>query len=230
MYAFAQRPDTAVYDEPLYAHYLSRSEAFAYHPGAQEVLDSMENDGEKVVRELILGPASRPVLFFKMMTHHLIELDTSFLASTVNMILTRDPMEMLPSYMEQVETPTLYDVGYAQNVALLERLLAMGQDPPVLDAKATLLDPPGVLSALCRRLGLPFYEEMLHWSAGARPEDGVWAKYWYRSVHQSTGFQPYRPKTTPFPERLKPLLAECQPYYEILRERALTAIWKREDS
>ncbi|MDX1523578.1 MAG: sulfotransferase family protein, partial [Anaerolineae bacterium] len=56
--------------------------------------------------------------------------------------------------------------------------------------------------------------KMLHWEAGARPEDGVWAKYWYDSVHRSTGFNRYRPKTAPFPDHLKPLLAECQPYYD----------------
>ncbi|NOY05394.1 MAG: hypothetical protein GXO82_01980 [Chlorobi bacterium] len=53
--------------------------------------------------------------------------------------------------------------------------------------------------------------------------DGVWAKYWYGGVHRSTGFKPYRPKSDPFPERLKPLLEECRPYYERLRELAIPA-------
>lgn len=38
MYAFAQRADTTVVDEPLYAHYLSTSDARRYHPGAEEVI------------------------------------------------------------------------------------------------------------------------------------------------------------------------------------------------
>ncbi len=62
---------------------------------------------------------------------------------------------------------------------------------------------------------------MLHWQAGPRPEDGGWAKYWYASVHRSTGFHPYTPKPSPFPDHLKPLLAECQPYYAHLVARAL---------
>ena len=45
MYAFAQREDTTVYDEPLYAHYLSNSNAREYHPGADEVLAKQENNG-----------------------------------------------------------------------------------------------------------------------------------------------------------------------------------------
>jgi hypothetical protein len=64
---------------------------------------------------------------------------------------------------------------------------------------------------------------MLQWPAGARPEDGSWAKYWYRSVHQSTGFEPYRAKAEPFPPKLLPLLAACRPHYEALAAVAIKA-------
>jgi len=64
---------------------------------------------------------------------------------------------------------------------------------------------------------------MLNWKAGARPEDGSWAQYWYASVHRSTGFSPYRQKSEPFPEHLEPLLAECRPYYEQLSALAVQA-------
>jgi hypothetical protein len=80
-----------------------------------------------------------------------------------------------------------------------------------------------VLAQLCARLGLPSDATMLHWPAGPRPEDGVWAKHWYQAVHRSTGFEPYRPKAAPFPERLRPLLDECLPHYDRLAARALTA-------
>jgi hypothetical protein len=62
---------------------------------------------------------------------------------------------------------------------------------------------------------------MLHWTAGTRPEDGVWAPHWYENVHRSTGFQPYRAKKAPFPSKLEPLLAECQPFYEHLLQLAI---------
>lgn len=54
---------------------------------------------------------------------------------------------------------------------------------------------------------------MLSWEAGPRPEDGVWAPHWYESVHRSTGFQPYAPKTGTLPEHLEDLLAECETIY-----------------
>ncbi|HSL31092.1 MAG TPA: hypothetical protein VK900_17965 [Anaerolineales bacterium] len=223
MYSFAQRDDTVVYDEPLYAHYLSKTPAREYHPGAEEVIATMENDGEKVVHDLILGDQPRPVAFFKHMTHHLIDLDRGFLAETVNVLLTRDPVDMLPSFASQIENLSLRDVGYKYHTELLSQLRSMGQDPPVLDSKQILLNPKKVLGKLCERIGIPFQEAMLSWKAGARPEDGSWAKYWYKSVHQSTGFGKYIQKFEPFPEALKPLLEECKPYYEQLSAVAIRA-------
>ena len=223
MYSFAQRLDTTVYDEPLYAHYLSKTPAREYHPGAETVIATMENDGEKVVRDLILGQQPTPVAFFKHMTHHLIDLDWGFLDLTVNVLLSRDPREMLPSYARVVTHPSLEDVGYAQHVALLDYLTARGREPVVLDARQVLLNPQNVLHELCRKIGIAFEPGMLHWPPGPRPEDGSWARYWYESVHRSQGFAPYRPKTEPFPASLEPLLAQCRPLYERLSALAITA-------
>ena len=223
MYSFAQRADTTVYDEPLYAHYLVNSSARDYHPGADEIIATMENDGEKVVADTILGPQPTGIAFFKQMTHHLVELDQSFMAETVNVMLTRHPRDMLPSYARQVSKPTLRDVGYKMHLDLVEYLRTLGQEPAVLDSEATLRNPRGVLRELCDRIDIPFDEAMLSWPAGARPEDGIWAEYWYDSVHRSTGFQVYEPSTKPFPEHLKALFDECMPYYVALAKEAITA-------
>lgn len=223
MYSFAQRNDCTVFDEPLYAHYLSKTPARAYHPGADEVIATMENDGEKVVRDLILGFDAKPVAFFKHMTHHLHNLNLGFLDQTVNVLLTRDPEDMLPSYATWVENPTLQDVDYKQHIELFDDLKSRGQNPPVLDSKQILLNPKKVLNELCERIGIDFQESMLSWSAGSRVEDGSWAKFWYKSVHESTGFGEYVKKSTPFPESLKPLLEECKPYYEQLNALAIKA-------
>jgi len=223
MYSFAQRDDTVVYDEPLYAHYLSKHSAREYHPGAEEVIATMDNDGEKVVHDLILGDQPKPVAFFKHMTHHLFNLDLGFLSKTINVLLTRDPVEMIPSFAKQIEHLSLQDVGYKSHIELLNKLRSIGQNPPVLDSKQVLLNPKKVLGELCERVGIPFQDVMLSWEAGARLEDGSWAKYWYKSVHQSTGFGKPVKKSEPFPEALKPLLEECKPYYEQLSAIAIKA-------
>lgn len=219
MYSFAQRDDTQVYDEPLYAHYLRHSGAQAYHPGAEAILVSQQNDGVKVVTAM-LSDQSKPVLFFKNMAHHLRELDRSFVQKMVNVLLTRDPREMLPSFARVVDTPTLDDVGYKVLADLADELRRRQLPTVVLEARAVLTNPEKELRRLCALADIPFDPAMLYWSAGKRPEDGVWAKYWYKSVHRSTGFQKYRPKTEPFPKKLRPLLDECMPYYERLRELA----------
>jgi hypothetical protein len=221
MYSFAQRADTRVVDEPLYAHYLRVSGA--EHPGRDEVLAWQENDGAKVVREVILGPCDKPVLFMKHMAHHLVEIDRAFLARCANVILTRDPTDMLPSLAENLRTPTLRDTGCAMQTELVTELRALGQDPPVLVAAEILRDPKSVLAKLCARLAIPFDAAMLSWKAGARPEDGIWAPHWYASVHRSSGFEPYKKKSAPFPERLRPLLEECRPYFAELSRLAIRA-------
>jgi len=221
MYSFGQRPDTRVVDEPLYSHYLRISGA--RHPGRDEVLRAQDPDGERVVREVILGPCDRPVLFVKQMAHHLVDLDLAFLGETVNVFLVREPAAMLRSLVHQLPEPSLADTGLAKQSELLSALRRQRQDPPVLDAGELLSDPAGILSRLCRRLGLPFDEAMLSWPPGPRLEDGVWAPYWYHNVHRSTGFRPYSPSDGSLPPGLEPLLAECRPHYEMLYRSALRA-------
>lgn len=221
MYSFAQRADTRVVDEPLYAHYLRVSGA--EHPGRDLVLASQDDDGDRVVRDVILGPCDRPVLFLKQMAHHLVDVDRAFLARTRHVLLTRDPEDMLPSLAENLERPVLRDTGYAMQTQILRELEAAGQEPPVLVARELLADPRRVLTELCRRLGIEFDPAMLSWTPGPRAEDGAWAPFWYANVHRSSGFQPPVRKRTAFPERLRPLLEECRPHYAALARRAIRA-------
>lgn len=220
MYSFRQRSDTTVVDEPLYAYSLERFDID--HPGRDEVLAVQDTDGERVVRNVILGPVPTPVVFFKNMARHLEGLDPTFLAELHNVILTRHPAEMLPSFIKQVPEPDLDMTGLPMQTVLLDSVLEQGGDPLVLDARLVLTDPPAVLAELCRRVEIPFDEAMLSWEAGPVPEDGVWAPYWYDSVHRSTGFGPYRPKEEKVPESLEPLLARAVPLYERLLAYAIT--------
>lgn len=221
MYAFAQRADTRVVDEPLYAHYLRCTGA--QHPGRNDILETMDSDGERVVQEVLLGDCDRPVLFVKNMGHHLVDLDWDFLHKVTTVFLIRDPREMLPSLINQVPQPRLADTALKRQADIMDHLRGQGLQPAVLDARQLLLDPRGVLTQLCDSLGLAFEKSMLRWPAGPRPEEGAWAPHWYHVIHTTTGFAPYRPKTTPFPAFLEPLLAECQPYYDHLYAYALRA-------
>jgi hypothetical protein len=219
MYAFRERPDTSVVDEPLYAHYLCRTGV--EHPVVQDVIHSQNTDGEAVVHEVLLGPSPTPVRFFKHMAHHLVELDTGFLGQMDNILLTRDPEQMLPSLINQVPDVTLQGTSLPMQVQLLDWILERGGTPVVIESKRLLMDPEGTLRAVCERLGLEWDPGMLSWDEGPKPEDGVWAPHWYHNVHRSTGFAPYREKDEEFPARLRPLLEDCVPLYERLAEYAI---------
>ena len=108
---------------------------------------AMDTDGERVIRNVILGPCDRPVLFMKQMAHHLVDISTDFLADTINVLLIRDPVQMLPSLAQTLETPTLRDTGLALQTELYRYLRQMGQEPPILDAKQLLDGPPVSLGA-----------------------------------------------------------------------------------
>jgi len=222
MYSFAQRSDIRVVDEPLYGHYLNISGAD--HPGREDVLAAMHLDGDAVMQELLEQQArsNSKRLFLKHMAHHLVAMNLGFLQHTCNVFLIRDPREMLPSLAIQLPHAQLTDTGLRRQWQLLSDLQKAGQQAVILDSRELLLDPPGVLAALCEKIGLDFDENMLRWTAGSIPEDGIWAEHWYHALHHSTGFAPYVKKSN-FPDHLQALLAECTPWYERLFEHAIRA-------
>ena len=222
MYSFAQRGDTRVVDEPLYGHFLRVTGTI--HPGREEVLATVNCDGNEVMRELLSNPADwgRDVLFMKQMAHHLVDVERGFMRETRNIFLVRDPQQMLPSLTIQMPHAQLADTGLKTQWLLYQELIEAGQQPAILDSRDLLLDPGGVLEKLCLHLEIPYTADMLSWPAGPRPEDGIWAPHWYHAVHKSSGFSTFTAKED-FPETLEPLLAECNPWYDKLNEYAIRA-------
>ncbi len=220
MYSFAQRADTEVVDEPLYAHYLQYTGID--HPGRAETLASMENEGKKVMRQIFGGEHEKPVLFLKQIAKHLVRLEEKWLLEGENIFLIRNPKSVIISWAKVAEV-TFQEVGIKRQYDLYRFLEEHGKAPIVLDSKEVLRNPRKILTQACRHLGIKFDENMLQWKAGARPEDGIWAKYWYKNVHNSTGFKPYSPSNIELPEAYESLWNECKPYYDFLYHCALKA-------
>ncbi len=220
MYAFAQRTDTQVFDEPLYAHYLRVTGAD--HPGRDEVLGSQNPNGEQVINDIILASGERPIRVFKQMTHHLVDLPLDFLQKTRNVIIIRHPEQVLRSYSKVIAAPTLSDIGIRQSAELLVHLQAHHCHVVVVDSQTLLSNPSHYLALLCKAIGITPDPAMLQWPAGPRPEDGVWAKYWYNNVHQSTQLLPFPKDETPIAPHLAPILAEAMPYFEQLSKVCLS--------
>ena len=117
---------------------------------------------------------------------------------------------------------TLDDIGFVQQAALFEQVRGMtGEIPIVIDSREFLLDPETMLRLVCEHLGIEFDPKMLRWRRGPRDSDGVWAKYWYGSVWNSTGFAPYRERSYELCAKDREIAIQAQPYYEDLYRHRL---------
>ena len=221
MYSFAQRPDTIVFDEPLYAHYLRATGA--NHPGRGIVLQSQDNDGNQVVQQLIHNDFGKPVLFCKQMTHHVVDLPLSFLLQVSNILFIREPKQIISSYAQVIRDVKMQDIGLDKQWELYHFLTQKQQNFAIVDSGEILKNPEKVITDLCCAMQLQFYKEMLSWQSGPKPEDGVWAKYWYNSVHKTTHFAPQETSSRPLPGYLQPLYEECKQYYDLLCEHSIKA-------
>lgn len=221
MYSFAQRPDTKVMDEPFYAVYLKLTGV--NHPGRDEILQSLDQDSEKVFsliqqQEQVLGN-----VFVKNMGHHLQGFDFDKIKDYRNVFLIREPGQMLYSYAKVREQPNLNDIGLKHQAELFSWLQEQGKQPLVIDGNDLRQNPAKILKKLCDQLNLPFYEAMLSWKPGPRAEDGCWAPYWYANVHQSTGFIPPDSAVNALPGNLEELKQASLPYYNFLKNHAVSA-------
>ena len=221
MRAWENRPDTVVVDEPLYAAYLARTGID--HPAREQVIASQPTDLDEVVADLSAPlPAGRRVHYAKHMAHHVPrDMDLSWTLPFRNVLLIRDPGEVVASYVRARE-PVDFDaeeIGLPQQARLLELWDQHGVDAPIVDAGEFLRAPGAHLRRLCAWLGIDFTDRMLSWPAGPRDSDGVWAPHWYEAVWSSTGFHPWRPRATNLSDHDAAVAEACRPTYEELHAR-----------
>ncbi|MDN4166846.1 sulfotransferase family protein [Cytophagales bacterium LB-30] len=221
MYAFAQRHDTVVLDEPFYAHYLTQTGL--PHPGRAEVLASQSADATEVMQQIQALEKQQEVVFVKNMGHHLSGLDWQTLAEWTTVFLVRDPAQMLFSYQKVIENASLDDLGLAQQEAFRAYLQEAGKPYAVLEGNEVRKNPEGVLNTLCQQIHLPFEKAMLHWPAGPKTYDGSWAPYWYANVHASTRFSPPDTKEIHLDSTSQAVLAQALPYYKNFQELSIKA-------
>lgn len=183
MYAFGNRADFAVWDEPFYAPYLKATGA--NHPMRDEIIATHEADTAVVAKRCVdTIPVQKPHFYMKHMPHHMIEgFPLDWAKECVNVHLIRHPARVIASYGAKRDEMTLEDIGFHQQSALYDQIGGL-----VIDSADIRADPEAMLRKLCDAIGLAFDPAMLHWHAGPRAADGVWAKHWYNAVHQSTGF------------------------------------------
>ncbi len=220
MYSFAQRNDTTVLDEPFYAYYLLNSATAINHPSAKEICATMEVDEAKIV-QYIHNISAKKIVFLKGMAHHYLSDTPDFILKWNNIILIRHPEKLLASFSKVIENPTIGDIGIKKASEIFTYLTSQGKVPLVIDSDELLKDPPAYLKKVCVCLEIPFTSTMLSWDKGGIPEDGIWAKHWYKNVHNSEGFAIQTTSNQEMPIRLQAVLEEALPYYNILKNHIL---------
>jgi hypothetical protein len=219
MRAFENRPDSVVVDEPLYAAYLARTGID--HPARQTVIASQPTDLDTAVAGLCAPlPPGRLVHYAKHMAHHVSpDMDLRWTLDFRNVLLIRDPFEVVDSYVRARQACEPNDIGLPQQGWLIELWDREQLEVPIIDAGDFLRTPEAHLRWLCDWLEIPFTDRMLSWPPGPRPSDGVWAPHWYASVWASTGFEPWRPRETNLSAHDAAVAEACRPIYEALYTR-----------
>ena len=209
MYAFGNRHDFAIMDEPFYAPYLAQSGQI--HPMQDDILSYHEIDPKRVETACLdTIPDGKTHLYMKHMPHHMLpDFPLGWADQCVNIHLIRHPARVIASYAAKRETATFDDIGYAQQVAIYEKLGGI-----VIDSAEIRANPRVALQTLCAAIALPFDPAMLSWKAGPRADDGIWAAHWYGAVHQSTGFAREEDPLPTLTGANAVLLEKALPFYE----------------
>ncbi|MEM9339841.1 MAG: sulfotransferase family protein [Bacteroidota bacterium] len=219
MYSFARHSNVKVIDEPFYAYYLVQTGI--NHPGREETIRSMYTDPVLVLDQISKLEAQHKIVFLKNMAQHHIGLDWTYLDKMKNVFLIRDPRQLIASFAQVIHEPTLQDIGLKEASELLSYAIKKGLKAPiVIDSANLLLHPHRELEKLCSHLDISFEPTMLKWEKGAIPEDGIWAKYWYGNVHNSTGFSRQETSKRDLPSHCQALYEKALPYYEKLKKHA----------
>ena len=220
----------AVLDEPFYAYWL-RATNRTDDPGYAETVARHDTDWRRVIDQ-VLGavPDGRDWYYQKHMAIHMLpEVDLNWMADVQNTFLIRHPAAVIRSMagfraLQPGAALPLAEAARLVGIPQLERIYdrageLIGGTPPVIDADDLLRDPPGVLSAFCSAVGLPFdASRPIRWAPGRHPRDGAWADAWYGKVFNSTELGPFRPSTLQVEPALQPLLDYCLPVYERLAQ------------
>lgn len=181
-----------------------------------------EYNYQTVLRNLLVV-AENERLFVKDHAYYITHIvDDRFLSYFQSTFLIRDPSQMLPSYFYKWPDLRIEDTGYKNLYQLFEKVADFsGQIPVLIDADDLVRHPVATIQIYCKRVGIPFIPEALHWKPpGASEAIGWWdGGSWHNHLRTSRGFQeqtnpPYLNVNEH--DELKRLYDLCLPYYEKL--------------
>ena len=218
MRAFENREDTKVFDEPLYAYYLKKTNLD--HPMKEEILNTHPSDENEIINLITKKDNNYKIFFQKHMTHHILdETKLDWINKGKNFFLIRDPAKVIVSYLRKNTLKTIQDVGYKKLYEIFK--LFSSEKPIVINSDYLLENPEKYLKILCQKLNLNFDQKMLNWPKGYRDSDGIWSKVWYQDVISSTTFNSKNNKEYKVPETYKDIYKECLEIYNEINKYSI---------
>jgi len=231
-----ERRDLTCFHEPfMYDYYVHRQVRVMPH-------FDMEPDHPRSyaeVRDMLLKCAEREPVFFKDMSYYVypqITGDPDFYERLTDLFLIRNPMASIASYYKLDPELTLDEIGLEKQWRHFDWLSQKtGAAPVVVEAEAVQEDPMKTISHVWSAIGLPFVEDAFEWETGELPAGWEQVAGWHEGVSGSSGIQPVDRETADAKAtaRFETLAAEApklrdyldhhRPYYQKLKEHALTA-------
>jgi hypothetical protein len=188
MRSWSSRNDTFVSDEPFYAYYLKETEL--NHPMKDKIMNHYSTDYDDIVKNINSKiPNNKKIWYQKHMAHHLVDIeDLSWIENFKNCILIRNPKDVINSYVRKNILQNVSDLGYPQQLSILEFLQSKKMKFYIIDSDNLLNNPEKILSDWCNYLGIDFSQKMLSWPKGPHKNDGIWGKHWYNNINNSKTF------------------------------------------
>jgi hypothetical protein len=221
MYAFGNRPDFDIVDEPFYAAYLQKTGII--HPMRDEVIASQPVDPNEVIDNLLNKKYDRRFhRYQKHMTQHILDdFDLTWMKKFTNIFLIRHPARVIKSFGEKLNNASFSDIGFKNQLHLFNYASQIGQKPIIIDSFDIRKNPRSALEGLCNEIGVKFIPEMLAWPKGGHKSDGVWARHWYGAVHLSEGFSGEEGGLPNLNADQSEVSNDALPYYRALEENKL---------
>ena len=164
------------------------------------------------------APGRVPVHYAKHMAHHVSrDMDLGGRSRFHNVLLIRDPAEVVASYVRAV---SLRAGGHrAAAAAGCSSCGTRTMSRCRSSTRATSCARPRPTCAGCATgSGIPFTDRMLSWPTGPRDSDGVWAPHWYAAVCLDRLRALAAPRDRPL-DHDAAVAEACRPIYEALHAR-----------
>ena len=219
MYSFENRGDVKIADEPFYGYFLYNNKIM--HPKRNLIIKTMECEKNKLINDLTnkQNLKTKQIWYQKQMTHHInIKDDVSWIDKVTNCFLIREPLDVIISYQKIYKNVSMELIGLEQQNKIFDYVINNIDDNPlVIDALDLRNNPENILKLVCKKLNIKFTKKMLQWPKGPKKNEGLWGKYWYKNVWETTSFiSEKKQKKVDINKDIKDLYVQAKLFYDKL--------------